>query len=133
MRHTISETRIETLAETSLMVLGDERTALSKEARLLMLLDGLEEADKLEVADAQGQLEQAKIAMHAAQARLDEVLHRAKQKRAILDRMRQLIKTELVANGHGLKVISEEATAAGYTYARPENLPGCSSDEKARV
>ncbi|HEV2036924.1 MAG TPA: hypothetical protein VGU71_22460 [Candidatus Dormibacteraeota bacterium] len=123
-RHTVELTRVERVAESALFVLGGEQIALSKELRLMHLLEGLEEADRLELADAQGQHEQAIVHLKATQARLAEVTHRCGQKQAIRARICELIKLEQTAVGDGIKEVSGVAHEVGFMYARPEHLVG---------
>lgn len=123
-RHSIDRTRVERVAESALFVLGGEQVSLGKELKLMHLLNGLEEADRLELADAQGQHEQAIVHCKATQARLVEVQHRCGQKQAIRDRICELIKLEQSAVGDGIKEVSVVAHECGFTYARPEHLVG---------
>ena len=122
MRHTDEVSRVESLAETTLFVLGEERVALRKEDKLFQLLEGLEEADRLELADAQGQLEEASNRHKAARERLREAEGRAMQKSAIRARIRECIKQEQATVEDAAKSVTADAVAAGYAYPRPELL-----------
>ncbi|HXI95536.1 MAG TPA: hypothetical protein VNG04_05390 [Candidatus Acidoferrum sp.] len=117
--------RVGHLAEASLHLVGEERVLLDQEARLLGFLDGLDEADALELAQAKGHAK-------TAAAMLAEVQRRCEQKREIRERMRALIVEGEAFQNEAAREVSTIATAAGFVHARPE-LVDCSPTEKATV
>ena len=105
---------------------------MHKEDRLLAFLDGLDEADALELADAQGQFEEATVHLKGARSRLLEVSQRCAQKREIRVRMRQLITKGESFNDQAARTISIDVKAMGFRHTRPE-LTGCAPAEKETV
>lgn len=124
--------RVTRIAEDALHLVGEEKLILHKEDRLLAFLDGLDEADALELADAQGQFEEATVHLKAARSRLAEVSQRCSQKREIRVRMRQLIAEGESFNDQAARTISVEVKAIGFRHTRPE-LVGASTSEKETV
>ena len=120
------------IGEDVLHVVGEEKVILNKEERLQSFLTGLDEADELELADAQGQLEEASVRFKAARQRVNEVSGRCAQKREIRGRMRELIAEGQAFNDEAAKTISLDLKELGFPHTRPE-LVGCSAAEKATV
>jgi hypothetical protein len=120
------------MGEDVLHVVGGEKVILNKEERLQSFLGGLDEADELELADAQGQLEEASVRFKAARQRVNEVSGRCAQKREIRARMRELIAEGQAFNDQAAKTISVDLKELGFAHTRPE-LVGCSPAEKATV
>jgi len=126
--------RVLRLAEESLFVVGEVKAHISKEERLVRYLGGLDEADKLEVARAQADVEVAIVQLRAAKSRLTEVEHIYTQKREIRNRIVADFELELREVNDIARVIAIDATAAGAKHIRPELLTDdCSATEKATV
>ena len=120
------------IGEDVLYVVGEEKVILNKEELLQNYLTGLDEADELELADAQGRLEEASVRFKAARQRVNEVSGRCAQKREIRGRMRELIAEGQAFNDQAAKMISVDLKELGFEHTRPE-LVGCSSAEKATI
>jgi polynucleotide 5'-kinase involved in rRNA processing len=132
MRHTLDEARVVRLAEDSLFLVGETREFISKDLRLVRFLGGLRQARSLEVANAQGRVEQARARLREAETDLKESEHRDAQCAEIELRIVQDFGLEQHALDEAAKTISKDAKAIGVLHMRPE-LTECSPAEKATV
>jgi hypothetical protein len=124
--------RVTRIGEDVLHVVGEEKVILDKEEHLQTLMAGLDEADALELADAQGQLEEASVRFRAARSRVNEVSCRCSQKREIRAAMKELIAEGQAFNDEAARTISIDLKALGFQHTRAE-LIGCSQAEKETV
>lgn len=132
-RRTVSDDRVIRLAEDALFTAGDVKVFISKEQRLVRYLGGLDEADKLELAHAQADVEAAVVRLRAAKGALAEVERRCAQKREIRTQIIADFNLELKEVEDVSRVIALDAAAVGVKEIRPELLNGCSPAEKARI
>jgi hypothetical protein len=124
--------RFTQMGEDVLHVVGEEKVILDKEEHLQALMTALDEADALELADAQGQFEEALVRFKAARQRVNEVSGRYAQKREVRARMRSLIAEGQAFNDAAAKTISLDLKSLGFLHTRAE-LVGCSPAEKETV
>src|SRR5579859_6255558 len=114
--------RVVRLGEESLFLAGDVKEFITKEVRLVRYLGGLEEADKLELASAQADVDEAIVRLRAAKGQLHEVERRCAQKHEIRTRIIADFDLEVHEVDDIARVIAIDATAAGVKHIRPELL-----------
>ena len=131
-RPPVDEARVCRLAEEGLYLVGEVKEHITREVRLVRYLGGLEEADKLELAEAQADVEDALMRLRVAKGRFEEVGRRFTQKQEIRDRVIEDFALEQRMVEEQARLISKDAKAAGFRYGRPE-LVGCSATEKETV
>jgi hypothetical protein len=129
----VDDDRVVRLAEESLFVVGEVKAHITKETRLVRFLGGLDEADKLELAHAQADVDEAIVRLRAAKGQLSEVERRCAQKREIRARIVADFDLESKEVDDIARVIAIDATAVGVKHIHPELLHGCSPAEKAQV
>lgn len=134
-RLTVNDDRVVRLAEEGLFLGGEVKEFISREARLVRYLGGLEEADKLEVARAQASVEEAIVRLRTAKGQLAQIEQICAQKREIRARISADFELEIHEVDDIARVIALDATAAGVKHIRPEllNGNGCSTSERGTV
>ena len=131
-RLTVAEDRVLRLTEDTLGVIGGRREFVTKELRLVRYLGGLEQADRVELAEAQADVDEAIVRLRVTKGHLVEVEHRCAQKREIRTQIIRDFELEEREVEEAARTISVDAKAAGYRHTRPE-LTDCAPAEKATV
>ena len=143
-RMRVGEERLTRIAENSLFLVGEGRESLNEEAQLLMLLAGLEEAEKrlmsldsLQEAEAYADVVEAEKDLRMARVRLQEIQDRIVerqrihgQEQQIHDRFRALWAEEARMFRQLEPQIATDAAAVGVKHIRPELLAECSVAER---
>jgi len=124
--------RVDRLAEEALYVVGDVKEFMDKDLKLIRFLVGLRDARQLQVASAQGRVEQARASLRAAEADLYDLLNQDNEADKVEKEIIADFELEAKELSDIARIISADAKAIGYKHTRPE-LVDCSPSERATV
>jgi hypothetical protein len=137
-RHTLERDGLEQAVEDGLFYLEEQRIFAARRRRLEQIIEGLEEADRIEEERALNRVRQARLELREADDELVRIQEINAQKVEVRGELRQLDLLEEQSAIEGKRRISIDGTAAGFAYARKELLePGALKrlvkDRKVRV
>lgn len=137
-RHTVAQECVDAAVEDGLFYLEEQRQFAARRRRLEQIIDGLEEADRIEEERALNRVRQAREELREADEELVRIQEINAQKVEVRGELRVLDQQEEQSALEGKSRIALDGHKAGFAYVRKELLePGALKklvkDRKVRV
>lgn len=122
MRHTVENEGLNQVVEDGLFYLEEQRRFGARRQRLLLIIDGLEEADRIEEERALNRVRKAREELRDADEDLCRIQEINAQKAEVRGELKELDALEEQSAIEGKARIAVDGSAAGFAYARKELL-----------